>query len=191
MRLIFKILALSLAIFLLAIYFDAAFKSDTTPKQTTDPTHIAQNSISKTKPEKPKFFIDPDVYDDIRHRYYGRLYIPDLDISVALYNSLEQYITDREDAANIFGDGETYAIIADHSNQEFSKLFGVRLGTKGYIKNKFMQTINIECTSMFHGYNAGYDITDRNGNNVMGLDDYLMYTCDSHGSVFICLWTID
>ena len=188
MRLIFKILALALTFFLFAC------TPTTTPKQITDPTHLTPNSISKTepvKPENPKFFIDPDVYDDIRHRYYGRLYIPDLDINVGLYNSYEQYITDREDAANIFGDGETYFVIADHSNQEFSKLFGVRLGTKGYIKNKFMQTINIECTSTFHGYNAGYIITDRYGNNVMGLEDYLIYTCSSHGSVFICLWTID
>jgi hypothetical protein len=168
-----------------------ACSADSTPKSVADPALSVVGTVAKKEPElkPPKYFIDPNMYEDIRSRYYGRLYIPDLDIDVALYNSYEQYITDREDAANIFGDGETYYVIADHNNQEFSKLFGVTVGTKGYIKTKFGTCIGIECTSIFNGYNAGYVITDLAGNNVMGLDDYLMYTCNSYGGVFICLWT--
>ena len=34
--------------------------------------------------------------------YAGRLYVPSVGISVALYNGFDQYITDRSDSANLF-----------------------------------------------------------------------------------------
>lgn len=137
-------------------------------------------------------FYDYNIYEDMSELYYGRLYIPDLDVNVGLYRGTNQYITDREDSANIFSLGKSFGTtIADHNNQEFSKLFNVSVGTKGYINNIHQQRIHLECTDVFEGYNTGSHIVNKSGIIVMGDDDYLMYTCNYSGGVLITLWTID
>lgn len=141
--------------------------------------------------EKEEYNIDNDgIYKDMYDMYYGRLYIPDLNISVALYYGYEQYITDRADSANIFffGDDDGFTI-ADHNNQEFSKLLNVKVGVKGYIEHKSFGRINIECIDVFDGYNNGRKIVDENGVNAMDRNDYMMYTCKKDSKkVLICLW---
>lgn len=132
------------------------------------------------------------IYDDMQDRYYGRLYIPDLNINVALYRGHEPYITDRVDSANIFAfNRDPGFTIADHNYQQFSKLLSVKVGIKGYIQTE-SERIDIECVDVFNGYNTGR-IVDENGVNAMNRADYMMYTCTSHDTyrnVLICLWTI-
>lgn len=122
--------------------------------------------------------------------YYGRLYIPSAKINVALYNSYSQYITDRKDSANIFvWDNQPKYTIADHSYQEFSKLFNVRVGMRGYIKLENNNIINIKCIDIFDGYNTGTSIVDKAGVNAANRTDYMMYTCINNArNVRICLW---
>ena len=129
---------------------------------------------------------------DMSSLYYGRLYIPDANISVGLYYGGEQYITDREDSASMFAwkmdPGWT---IADHNNQEFAKLFDVQVGTTGYILTNTGITIKIKCTEIFNGHNTGRYIVDENGVNAANRTDYMMYTCiDNWRNVRICLWEV-
>lgn len=130
------------------------------------------------------------IYSDMYDRYYGRLYIPELNINVALYYGYEQYITDRYDSASIYifkKDGYT---IADHNNQEFSKLLNVKVGTKAYIHKKYSYDW-LECVNVFYGYNTGYDIVDENYASVFDKEDYMIYTCTSGSKkILISLWKI-
>lgn len=132
------------------------------------------------------------VYEDFKDIYYGRLFIPDADISVALYYGHYVHITDREDSANVFSFEDFRGFtIADHKNQEFAKLYNVRVGMEGYIDNKYTGRIHIRCVDVFNGYNNGKYIIDENGANAMDMTDYMMYTCRNNTTnVLICLWEI-
>lgn len=139
--------------------------------------------------------VNTNIYAAENAPLHGRLYIPDVDIDVALYYSISQEITDAYDSANIFKwkdySGET---IADHAGQSFHNLHKVNVGTKGYIKLTNGDIIRIKCIDTFDGYNAKNEgVKDMNGNSAHGKSDYMMYTCkDTEGiSVFICLWNID
>lgn len=144
------------------------------------------------KGEEYHDFYDYNIHKDMRDLYYGRLYISKFDISVGLYRGNDQFITDREDSANIidkFNGSEI--LIADHSNQEFSKLFAVKVGTKGYINTRYLERIHVECVNTFNGYNTGTGIVDGDGKPIIGRADYLMYTCrNDSGGVFITLWNV-
>ena len=120
--------------------------------------------------------------------YYGRFYVPSVNISVGLYRGTAQYITDNFDSANIFyHDGSE--VIADHNNQEFSKLYGVTVGTTAYIETVSGEIINMQCTEAFNGHSSGHSLYDGEGYYVFGVSDYLTYTClDSWQNVYICLW---
>ena len=124
--------------------------------------------------------------------FYGRLYIPDVNIDVALYYSIDQDVSDREDSANIFTwydyPGE---VIGDHASQEFSKLFGATIGMTGYIDVDKGETIHIKCIDVFDGYNTRTGgLVDLDYNTAHGRADYTLYTCkDSTGdSIRIWLW---
>lgn len=143
------------------------------------------------KPTEP---YDDQYADDERYAgFYGRLYIPDAEIDVALYCGIEQRITDRADSANLFTWRHyTGRTIADHCNQEFAKLFSVDIGTMGYIRLKDGEIINIKCVDVFDGYNGGTaGITDKSGRCIMSDADYVMYTCrNGWQNVRIWLWNI-
>lgn len=147
---------------------------------------VLTDAYNRTEEEQLKLYGDDKIFAD----FYGRLYIPDAKIDVALYSGNSQAICDRQDSANIYSlgmiEGKT---IADHNNQEFSKLFSVNVGTRGYIQLENGDIINIECTDVFNGHNTGNDLTDDEGNSVIGASDYLMYTCrNGWRNIRICLW---
>ena len=147
---------------------------------------VLANAYDRTEEEQLKLYGNDNVFVN----FYGRLYVPDAKIDVALYVGWAQGICDRQDSANIFSFGlDEGKTIADHSTQEFRKLFSVRVGTQGYIELKNGDIINIVCTDIFNGHNIGYAITDEDGNNVMDVADFMMYTCrNDWRNVRICLW---
>ena len=131
--------------------------------------------------------------DDTYYPYfYGRLYIPDVYIDVALYYDASQSVVDRLDSAAIFKLGQYDGLnIADHNGQEFIKLFRVKVGLIGYIHLNNGDVTNIRCTNVFNGHNIRTAITDEDGAIVDGRADILMYTCiDNVENVRICLWEI-
>lgn len=122
--------------------------------------------------------------------YSGRLHINDLGIDVALYYRGNQHTVDREDSASIF-QCDCGFVIADHNYQAFSNLPNVRVGMRGYIEHEALGKIDIVCVDVFRGYNNGSHIADESGKNVMGVADYMMYTCaGDDNEVFICLWSV-
>lgn len=154
-------------------------------------TSTSKKVSTSSKPNvttKPSTY-NNGIYEDMRADYYGRLYIPDLNISVALYYGASNSITDRTDSANIyFGGHDEGFTIADHNHQEFAKLLGVKVGMMGYIERDIGRE-NIKCVDVFGGHNTGYDIIDENGTNAANRTDYMMYTCKNNSkNVLICLW---
>lgn len=133
---------------------------------------------------------ETDIIDD--GSYYGRLYIPSVDIDVGLYHSKKQKITDDIDSANIFEQGDYFGqVIADHRKQDFLNLPNISIGERAYIKNKNEHIINLVCIATCTGKNIRSDIIDNHGTSIMGRTNYTMYTClDMHGSVFVSLWSI-
>lgn len=132
-----------------------------------------ENCMMTATLQNPVYGDDANYY-----AYYGRLYIPDAYIDVALYYGLSQAAADRYDSAAIH-DYPPYKgeIIADHTTQEFHKLFSVKVGTTGYIVLENGDCINIECVEVHNGHNTGFTLTDESYKNVMGTHDYLAYTC--------------
>jgi sortase (surface protein transpeptidase) len=175
--------------------------ADEEPNNTNDDTSSSTNNkpepLEEHKDEdtsKPNDNYNVNIYEDMADLYYGRLYIPDLNIEVNLYYGWQKYITDRLDSANIFffDDDEGFTI-ADHNNQAFANLHNVQIGTTAYINNKYLGRIDIVCVGTLTGYNITKAIVDENGNNAMKLEDYMMYTCIENNvsnDVFICLWHI-
>lgn len=160
--------------------------TEPTEPEITKPTETPAEPADTTEPVKDLYLDDNDYPD-----FCGRLYIPSVGIDVALYYGNDQAAADRTDSASIFQysvyDGE---IIADHSNQDFSKLFGVSVGDTGYIRLSDGGTVNIRCVEVFNGHNTGTELTDNDYNNVMGQYDYLMYTCrNGWRNILICQWT--
>lgn len=147
---------------------------------------VLAESYERTVQEQEKLHSDDEKFAN----FYGRLYVPDAKIDVALYTGNAQYICDMQDSANIFSYGLVEEkTIADHSNQEFRKLFSVKVGMEGYIKLKNGEIINIVCTDIFDGYNNGMYITDKEGNDVMRFADYVMYTCkNGWQNIIVCAW---
>lgn len=163
---------------------------EATYPECTEPTNVADNT-EPTDTTTPTEYVNDLYLDDYDYpNFYGRLYIPSVGIDVALYYGNDQSATDRTDSASIFAYG-TYdgEIIADHSNQDFSKLFGVSVGDTGYIKVKDGSVINIRCIEVFDGHNTGPELTNNDYTNVMGKYDYLMYTCkNGWRNILICQW---
>ena len=147
---------------------------------------VLAEQYDRTVDEQNKLYSD----DTKPSNFYGRLYIPDAKIDVALYKGNSQGITDRKDSANIFtwitGCGE---IIADHCTQDFGKLFSVEVGTLGYIRLSDGTIINIECVDIIDGHNTGYELLDNDKADATGKTDYLMYTCrDGWYNIRIWYW---
>lgn len=144
-------------------------------------TYPEHDDTSSTQPDHN----ESEAYPN----YYGRLCIPEANIDVALYNGIQQSITDRQDSANIFAMSAFDGLyICDHRSQEFGKLVNVRTGTKGYLHTAAGYTLKIECVGVLQGYNTGRAITDVNGNTNLDAD-YIMYTCENGiHNIRICLW---
>lgn len=165
-------------------------------EQTGDETQGDDQKDETGSDDNKDVPIEPgeSIYEDVSDLYYGRLYIEDLNINVALYCSAEQYITDRIDSANVYW---TYnnklidLIIADHKNQAFANLSNAVVGTRGYIEHNFLGRVDIVCVDVFNGHNTGYYLVDENGKIIESKADYLMYTCrDNSYNIFVCLWDI-
>ena len=162
--------------------------AQTESTEPTEPTEETQPDPTEPKPQT-KSPVQPQNGGSTHKNYYGRLFIPDADIDVALYYGTQQSITNRQDSANIFSmsvfDG---LYIADHNTQEFKKLSNVEVGMLGYIQFTDGSIVHIKCTEILSGRNTGKAIEDENGNTNLDAD-YLMYTCvKGQRNILICLW---
>lgn len=134
----------------------------------------------------------PDYADDSTYAdFIGRLYVDCASIDVALYQSSSQAVVDRTDAAACFelssALGQT--IIADHNTQVFAALGDVCQGDTACIRRADGTVVSYVCTGVFKGRNTGWDLSDWQGQSVIGRADLIMYTCLSGWqTVWIVLW---
>lgn len=135
-----------------------------------------------------------EVWQDIHRRdgMEGRLLIPSAGINVALFTWIDipvvvdegqdkiieqvrQAIVDNEDSAALYNDGYGN-IIADHSNQSFSKLSAVSVGDEAYLlAGDYIMSLS--CDLVTDGTNTGNGITDKDGKPANEGEDYICYTC--------------
>lgn len=115
----------------------------------------------------------------------GRLYIPDVSVNVALFNTSNlsakerQYVVDLLDSAAVFY-LSSQCIIGDHDLQGFQNIRDViENKTVAYIQ-KGSYTDTYICTEIGDGHNTGTTITDKNNLPIEERNDadIIMYTCN-------------
>lgn len=172
-------------------------------KQRDTKQQIKENNKSQVV-EKTEITQQPpvDQLTEIKYRNdslgsAGRLYIPEVKISLGIYhanfydteNYNAQAIVDKEDSAAyfIFSNKTT---IADHSHQGFSKIANLSNAAQAYIKRSDGVVEVYQLVNKFAGRNIGYDLIDTTGNSVQNMNGSLiMYTCYGlNNGVMITLW---
>lgn len=129
----------------------------------------------------------PDNSDEIskKNGMIGRLYIPDVSINVALFDTSSlsakdrQHVVDLPDSAAIFYLGPQ-CVIGDHDLQGFQNIRdAIENKTVAYIQKESYTDIYI-CTEIRDGHNTGTTIIDKNGLSVEERNDadIIMYTCN-------------
>lgn len=147
-------------------------------------TLIATLTIAATATAATPNYADDQNYSD----FVGRLHIDNVGIDVALYDSREQEVVDRDDSAAYFG-WTNHKLIADHYTESFAPLGTVKVGESARIVREDGTVVYYECVDIFKGHNTGTGITDWNGKSVMNKADLLMYTCfDGWQNVWVMLW---
>ncbi len=132
---------------------------------------------------------------------FGRLYLPSVNLNVALYQTeIEtgteaQKIVDNRDSAAYFSVA-SHQIIADHSHQGFHKIADISIGEKAYIKKNDSSITTYQLIQKFEGMNQGSDLTDLNGKSVFDeKENLIMYTCykinEYENHVMITIWSLE
>ena len=108
----------------------------------------------------------------------GRLYIPDISLNTALFNTNSQEIVDAQDSAACFKSGDTF-LVADHWYFGFDKIKDCKKGSVAYIDTG--ETVyEYVCTDVILGHNTGKILTDSKDNSLMynvNTDGLTIYTC--------------
>lgn len=149
---------------------------------------VWSSELPATDSRKPNYDDDRDY-----ENFAGRLYVDDVDIDVALYNSNKQEVVDRKDSAAYFdlSAARGNMLIADHNTHTFGSLGSTKTGTMAHIVKEDGTIVYYKCVDVFKGHNTGKGITDWNGNSVVGKADLLMYTCfDGWQNIWVTLWNV-
>ena len=181
---------------------DDVRQSEATPASTTVTSTTrapTTTTLSTTRaPVELKAATETFVSESVNYGTNGRLYVPRVGISVALYYyeitpenfQVAQAVTDRIDSATC---GYDYGIfvISDHRTQEFGSLLDVVSGDTAHIDYPDGTQERMVCVSCFDGYNNGNDLLDNNGNNAVdgAPCDVVMRTClNPYGDIRITYW---
>ena len=108
----------------------------------------------------------------------GRLYIPDISLNTALFNTNSQEIVDAKDSAACFKSGDTF-LVADHWYYGFDKIKDCKKGSIAYIDTG-EKVYEYVCTEVILGHNTGKILTDSKDNSLMynvNTDGLTIYTC--------------
>lgn len=187
-------------------------KEETIKEVRSEEISISTAMLSKKEQEENQQVIEKEVTMDKNSRNeleqtsinnenlgtMGRLYIPTLNLNVAVYyanlelddNYNAQRIVDGIDSAAYFKVGEKN-VIADHNYQGFDKLLNLNIGSQAYLKTREGVTINYQLNNKFMGKNTSIDLTDTSGNSIQNMEGSLaLYTCyTSEEDVVITLWS--
>ena len=128
----------------------------------------------------------------------GRLYIPSVDVDVALYYAgpydwNAQNICDAPDSAAYMpaewdANGGWGDVIGDHWNQGFDAIKSCQVGMKAYIVTSDRIRV-YECVGIdFDGHNTEVTCIDSYGRSLWQISDLVMYTCNEHWSHITCVF---
>lgn len=153
-------------------------KTKTQTQITTEPVQIATEkpTQTKTRPQGP-------------YGTWGRLFIPSVNIDVALYQTPctpeAQQIVDAYDSAAYMNTLNGAVLIGDHSNQGFDRLINIQTGTKMYIYRSDGSVETYVCTETCHGTNYTSGVCDANGISSEQSSGIWCYTCGASSADII------
>lgn len=148
---------------------------------------LSINAPPISSPNKTSLFPDNSTEISNRDEMIGRLYIPEVSINVALFDTSEitakerQYVVDLPDSAAVFYLG-AQCVIGDHDLQGFQNIRDViQDQTVAYIQKGNYTDVYI-CTEIGGGCNTGKTIIDKNGDVIESRNDadLIMYTCNGN-----------
>ena len=148
---------------------------------------LSINAPPISSPNKTSLFPDNSTEISNRDEMIGRLYIPEVSINVALFDTSEitakerQYVVDLPDSAAMFYLGNQ-CVIGDHDLQGFQNIRDViQDQTIAYIQKGDYTEVYI-CTESGDGCNTGKTIIDKNGDVIESRNDadLIMYTCNGN-----------
>lgn len=143
---------------------------------TNKPKHTKQQTQTATK--KPK---QTKTRPQGPYGTWGRLFIPSVDIDVALYQTPctpdAQPIVDAYDSAAYINTLEGAVLIADHSNQGFDKIVNLKAGDKLYIYRPDNSIETYICQETCNGKNYTSKICDERGVASVQSSGIWCYTC--------------
>lgn len=182
-----KLLSLISAAFFLAACTSCACHTEVAPWYATKPSFEAQKELSG--PQVGTAYLFPGNSSELETRpgMTGRLYIPEDQIDVAVFDTREmdagdrQRTVDREDSAAMFYLGEQ-CVIGDHNLQGFQNIRQSEEGKTIAYFQKGNETEIYRCIETGKGVNTGSAILDRNGKSVKERNDesILLYTCNEN-----------
>ena len=114
----------------------------------------------------------------------GTLIVPSVGINVPLFYvdlyaagtaGTQAVVDNPHSCAYIIGSIPGAAVLADHQNQDFGALDGVRVGATGAIVTADA-VIDIIATTVMDGHNVG-PLVDKNMNPIGAIAPYIAYTC--------------
>lgn len=153
-------------------------KTKTQTQINTEPAQIATEKPkqTKTRPQGP-------------YGTWGRLFIPSVNIDVALYQTPctpeAQQIVDAYDSAAYMNTLNGAVLIGDHSNQGFDRLINVQAGTKMYIYRADGSVETYVCTETCRGTNYTSGVCDSNGVSSEKNSGIWCYTCGTSSTNII------
>lgn len=162
-----------------------------TEPATNKPKHTKQQTQANTEPaqtatKKPK---QAKTRPQGPYGTWGRLFIPSVNIDVALYQTPctpeAQQIVDAYDSAAYMNTLNGAVLIGDHSNQGFDKLINVQAGTKMYIYRTDGSVETYICTETCYGTNYASGICDSNGISSEKSSGIWCYTCGASSTNII------
>lgn len=154
-----------------------------TEPATNKPKHTKQQTQADTKPaqtatKKPK---QTKTRPQGPYGTWGRLFIPSVDIDVALYQTPctpdAQPIVDAYDSAAYINTLDGAVLIADHSNQGFDKIINLKTGDKLYIYRPDNSIETYICQETCNGKNYTNKICDERGVANTQSSGIWCYTC--------------
>ncbi|MBQ8157108.1 hypothetical protein IJ102_01830 [Candidatus Saccharibacteria bacterium] len=181
---------------------DDVRQSEATPASTTVTSTTrapTTTTLSTTRaPVELKAATETFVSESVNYGTNGRLYVPRVGISVALYYyeitpenfQVAQAVTDRTDSATCGYDYGVF-IISDHRTQEFGSLLNVTVGDTAHIDYPDGTRVNMVCVNVANGYNDSWDLWDNDGGLATDPSrcDVLMRTCiNSNGGIRLTYW---
>lgn len=170
-------------------------------KKVTPKDEKKEEKISPQIPDKKVSNLELIKNDNGKIGTVGRLYIPSVNLSVAVYNASilnddtynAQEIVDNIDSAAYYKLDNHY-VIADHNYQGFKKILNLKNNAKekAYIKKKDGSIISYTMRSKFVGQNTKVDLVNEEGISVSNeAGDLIIYTCYGDNQVMITIWDID